>query len=200
MLFILYMTFRPLYTPLVCLFFIAMYLHHLFIFQVQLFDIIQYLHADNIKNMFVFDKIKYMFSGLLSPWNKGTYGFKTKRKVFLLLKCGFFACQPLFSIGVVPSSSLLCTFLNVNTLYSCCRYGLQPVRGVLLHGPPGTGKSSLARAAACEAGVKLYTINGPEIVSDLYGESEAALRAVFSSAAKSSPSVVRWFDFSLFTV
>ncbi|CAM6119230.1 unnamed protein product [Calypogeia fissa] len=70
------------------------------------------------------------------------------------------------------------------------RYGLQPVRGVLLHGPPGTGKSSLAKAAACEAGVKLFTINGPEIVSELYGESEAALRAIFASAAKASPSMV----------
>ncbi|KAL2641930.1 hypothetical protein R1flu_009517 [Riccia fluitans] len=70
------------------------------------------------------------------------------------------------------------------------RYGLQPVRGILLHGPPGTGKSSLARAAACEAGVKMFAVNGPEIVSEFYGESESALRAVFTAATKKSPSVV----------
>ncbi|KAG6548025.1 hypothetical protein Mapa_010459 [Marchantia paleacea] len=70
------------------------------------------------------------------------------------------------------------------------RYGLQPVRGVLLYGPPGTGKSSLARAAACEAGVKMFAVNGPEIVSEFYGESESALRAVFTTATKEGPSVV----------
>ncbi|BBN02172.1 hypothetical protein MPTK1_2g13350 [Marchantia polymorpha subsp. ruderalis] len=70
------------------------------------------------------------------------------------------------------------------------RYGLQPARGVLLYGPPGTGKSSLARAAACEAGVKMFAINGPEIISEFYGESESALRAVFSTATKEGPSVV----------
>ncbi|KAL3678120.1 hypothetical protein R1sor_021076 [Riccia sorocarpa] len=70
------------------------------------------------------------------------------------------------------------------------RYGLQPVRGILLHGPPGTGKSSLARAAACEAGVKMFAVNGPEIVSEFYGESESALRTIFTAATKESPSVV----------
>ncbi|KAH8940653.1 hypothetical protein BDL97_15G100600 [Sphagnum fallax] len=70
------------------------------------------------------------------------------------------------------------------------RYGLQAPRGLLLFGPPGTGKSTLARAAACEAGVPLFAIKGPDIVSQFYGESEQALRAVFAAAEQAAPSVV----------
>lgn len=69
-------------------------------------------------------------------------------------------------------------------------YGLTPHRGILLYGPPGTGKSTLARAAACEAGVPLFAINGPDVVSQFYGESEEALRAVFTAAEEAAPSVV----------
>lgn len=69
-------------------------------------------------------------------------------------------------------------------------YGLPPHRGILLYGPPGTGKSTLARAAACEAGVPLFAINGPDVVSQFYGESEEALRAVFTAAEEAAPSVV----------
>ncbi|KAG0594421.1 hypothetical protein M758_UG075600 [Ceratodon purpureus] len=69
-------------------------------------------------------------------------------------------------------------------------YGLTPHRGILLYGPPGTGKSTLARAAACEAGVPLFGINGPDVVSQFYGESEEALRAVFTAAEEAAPSVV----------
>ncbi|GLJ08512.1 hypothetical protein SUGI_0090240 [Cryptomeria japonica] len=70
------------------------------------------------------------------------------------------------------------------------RLKLQPTRGILLYGPPGTGKTSLASTCAFEAGVKMFTINGPEIVSEYYGESEQALHAVFKSAEQSAPSVV----------
>lgn len=67
---------------------------------------------------------------------------------------------------------------------------MSPHRGILLYGPPGTGKSTLARAAACEAGVPLFAINGPDVVSQFYGESEETLRAVFTAAEEAAPSVV----------
>ncbi|GAQ81059.1 Nuclear AAA ATPase [Klebsormidium nitens] len=70
------------------------------------------------------------------------------------------------------------------------RYGIRPPRGVLLYGPPGTGKTLLARAAAIESGASMFVINGPEIVSAHYGESEEALRDVFAAAEKAAPSVI----------
>ena len=56
------------------------------------------------------------------------------------------------------------------------RYNMKPPRGVLLWGPPGTGKTCLARAAAAEVGVPLFVVNGPDVVSQFYGESEAGLQ------------------------
>ena len=56
------------------------------------------------------------------------------------------------------------------------RYNIRPPRGVLLWGPPGTGKTCLARAAAAEVGVPLFIINGPDVVSQYMGESEAGLQ------------------------
>lgn len=70
------------------------------------------------------------------------------------------------------------------------QYDLRPPRGILLHGPPGTGKSTIARAAAAESGASFFVINGPEIVSEFLGESEATLSRIFEEAAEASPSIV----------
>jgi len=56
---------------------------------------------------------------------------------------------------------------------SFTRFGLEPPKGILLHGPPGTGKTLVARSIAVECGVELFVINGPEIMTKFYGESEA---------------------------
>ncbi|XP_048365751.1 ATPase family protein 2 homolog isoform X2 [Sphaerodactylus townsendi] len=69
-------------------------------------------------------------------------------------------------------------------------YGIPPPRGVLLYGPPGTGKTLIARAIANEVGAHFTTINGPEIISKFYGESEARLRHIFSEAALCRPSII----------
>ena len=70
------------------------------------------------------------------------------------------------------------------------RLGVDPPRGVLLHGPPGTGKTRLARAVANESEASFFVINGPEIMGSAYGESEKRLREVFEEAAKAAPSIV----------
>ncbi len=70
------------------------------------------------------------------------------------------------------------------------RLGVDPPKGVLLHGPPGTGKTRLAQAVANESEASFFTINGPEIMGSAYGESERRLREVFEEAAKASPSIV----------
>ncbi|KTF68208.1 CDC48 family AAA ATPase [Sphingomonas sp. HT-1] len=70
------------------------------------------------------------------------------------------------------------------------RLGVDPPKGVLLHGPPGTGKTRLARAVANESDASFHLINGPEIMGSAYGESESRLRQVFEEAAKNAPSIV----------
>ncbi len=70
------------------------------------------------------------------------------------------------------------------------RLGVDPPKGVLLHGPPGTGKTRLARAVANESEASFFIINGPEIMGSAYGESERRLREVFEEAAKAAPSIV----------
>ncbi|MET0269471.1 MAG: CDC48 family AAA ATPase [Sphingomonas sp.] len=70
------------------------------------------------------------------------------------------------------------------------RLGVDPPKGVLLHGPPGTGKTRLARAVANESDAEFFLINGPEIMGSAYGESEKKLREIFEQAAKAAPSIV----------
>jgi transitional endoplasmic reticulum ATPase len=70
------------------------------------------------------------------------------------------------------------------------RLGVDPPKGVLLHGPPGTGKTRLAQAVANESDATFFTINGPEIMGSAYGESEKRLREVFEEATRSAPAIV----------
>ncbi len=70
------------------------------------------------------------------------------------------------------------------------RLGIDPPKGVLLYGPPGTGKTLIARAVANEAGASFYSIQGPEIMSKFYGQSEERLREIFTEAEKNAPSAI----------
>ncbi len=70
------------------------------------------------------------------------------------------------------------------------RLGIEPPKGVLLYGPPGTGKTLLARAVACESDAYFISVNGPEIVSKYYGESEQNLRRIFEEAEKNAPAII----------
>lgn len=70
------------------------------------------------------------------------------------------------------------------------RLGIEPPKGVLLHGPPGTGKTLLAKAVANETNSNFYLINGPEIMSKYYGQSEENLRKKFEEAEKNAPSII----------
>ncbi len=70
------------------------------------------------------------------------------------------------------------------------RLGIEAPKGVLLHGPPGTGKTMLAKAVASETNSTFLLINGPEIMSKYYGQSEENLRKKFEDAEKNAPSII----------
>ncbi len=70
------------------------------------------------------------------------------------------------------------------------KLGIEPPKGVLLYGPPGTGKTLLAKAVANESEANFILLNGPEIMSKFYGESEKKLRDIFEEAEKNSPSII----------
>ena len=70
------------------------------------------------------------------------------------------------------------------------KLGIEPPKGILLHGPPGTGKTLLAKAVANESGARFFVINGPEVMSKFYGESEENLRKIFDQAEKNAPSII----------
>jgi transitional endoplasmic reticulum ATPase len=70
------------------------------------------------------------------------------------------------------------------------RLGIDAPKGVLLYGPPGCGKTLIARAVANETDAYFITINGPEIIHKFYGESEARLREIFEEAKKNAPSII----------
>ena len=67
------------------------------------------------------------------------------------------------------------------------RLGIDAPKGVLLHGPPGCGKTLIARAIAHETEANFYSVSGPEIIHKFYGESEAHLRKIFEEASSKAP-------------
>ncbi len=70
------------------------------------------------------------------------------------------------------------------------RLGIEPPKGVLLHGPPGAGKTLLAKAVANESEANFILLNGPEIMSKFYGESEKKIRDIFDEAEKTAPTII----------
>jgi transitional endoplasmic reticulum ATPase len=75
------------------------------------------------------------------------------------------------------------------------RLGIQPPKGILLHGPPGCGKTLLARAVATESEANFIAIRGPEIFSKWVGESEKAIRETFRKARMAAPSIIFFDEF-----
>jgi len=73
------------------------------------------------------------------------------------------------------------------------RMGIKPPRGILLYGPPGCGKTLLARAVATESEANFISIKGPEIFSKWVGESEKAIREVFRKGRTAAPAII-FFD------
>ncbi|KAF3990131.1 hypothetical protein FT663_01503 [Candidozyma haemuli var. vulneris] len=94
--------------------------------------------------------------------------------------------------GLDKPISLLRSTVNLPlhhpTLFS--DFGISPPRGILLHGPPGTGKTMLLRCVAHESGAHVLMINGPSVVSKYLGETENAIRDLFAEAVKYQPSII----------
>jgi len=70
------------------------------------------------------------------------------------------------------------------------RLGIDAPKGVLLHGPPGCGKTLIARTIAKETEAQFFTVSGPEVIHKFYGESEAHLRRIFEEASRKGPSII----------
>ena len=70
------------------------------------------------------------------------------------------------------------------------RLGIDAPKGVLLHGPPGCGKTLIARAIARETDANFFSVSGPEVIHKFYGESEAHLRKIFEEAGRKGPSII----------
>ena len=79
---------------------------------------------------------------------------------------------------------------SVNDPSKFTKMGIKPPKGVLLYGPPGCGKTILARALAAECGANMILVRGPEILSKWVGESEKAIREIFRKAKTSAPCII----------
>lgn len=73
------------------------------------------------------------------------------------------------------------------------KFGMAPSRGVLFYGPPGCGKTLLAKAIAHECKANFISIKGPELITSLFGESEANVRDLFNKARAAAPCIL-FFD------
>eukprot|EP00798_Chlamydomonas_sp_ICE-L_P012935 gene12935-5971_t len=102
----------------------------------------------------------------------------------------FTSCSALGGVQTLAASLREMVTLPLVMPQLFAAYRIRPPRGVLLWGPPGSGKTVLAKAAAADAGAVLLVVNGPDIVSEFYGESEAALKGIFAAARALSPSVI----------
>ena len=94
--------------------------------------------------------------------------------------------------GLAPAISAMKEIIEVPLRHPevSARLGIEAHSGVLLYGPPGCGKTLLAKALAGESNAGMYSINGPEIMNKYYGESEARLRDIFQEARDNSPSII----------
>lgn len=70
------------------------------------------------------------------------------------------------------------------------RFGIEPHKGIMLYGPPGCGKTLIAKALASESEANFFSINGPEIMNKYYGETEARLREIFKEARENAPGII----------
>ncbi len=78
--------------------------------------------------------------------------------------------------------------------------GVRPVKGILLYGPPGCGKTLLAKAVATESQFNFITVKGPEIISKYVGDSEKRIRDIFKKARKSAPTIIYFDDIDAISV
>ncbi|KAK6944478.1 AAA ATPase, AAA+ lid domain [Dillenia turbinata] len=124
-------------------------------------------------------------SVLQSPRGRGLQSVKVEYKgLKARMECGVLKLG-----GLSKEYAILMDIIFSSVKNTLSSLGLRTTKGVLLHGPPGTGKTSLAKLCARDAGVNLFVVNGPEIVSQYYGESEQKLHEVFDSASQAAPAV-----------